>query len=322
MIRKQGRGYGVRVHVGGGRQRWLGTFDRYKDAQRAERDFYQHRPGRRMTVDEWAAQWLEQHPRPAGTTMQSYQYAADLIAEDFKGLDLDALDRPAARAWALAQPHYRRRVARTMFADAMRDGYITANPFTDLRLPTPKGRRDITPLTEAELHELADKALEVHGPAYGPEFRALLLFAGYTGARPCEYRRLEWSDIDGDTVHLRSAITKTGRPRSIYLPRRADLALHSFPRRGSLVFHSVRGRPLSRGSLDYAWRQVRDAAGLHDMDIYELRHVCATLLLERGLSHEDVRIQLGHRNARLVMELYGHPSEDLARKRIARALGD
>jgi integrase len=51
-----------------------------------------------------------------------------------------------------------------------------------------------------------------------------------------------------------------------------------------------------------------------------LRHACATLLLERGLSPEDVAIQLGHTDGgALVRRLYGHPSEDRARARIAAA---
>jgi len=67
-------------------------------------------------------------------------------------------------------------------------------------------------------------------------------------------------------------------------------------------------------------REVRAAYGRPDLDFYELRHACATLLLERGLSPEDVAIQLGHTDGgSLVRRLYGHPSEDRARARIAAA---
>jgi integrase len=321
VIRKQGSGYGVRVHEGGGRQRWLGTFPTKALAKQAERDYYlTHRPGKRMTVDAWAGAWLELHPRPSVTTAQSYKYAAAQVARDFKGVSLDAVDRVAARAWALKQPHFRVRVARTMFADAMRDGLVHANPFTDLRLETPKGRRDIQPLSRAELHELADLALEVHGPVYGPEFRALLLFAGYTGIRPGEYRRLEWPDISEEAVTVRASIAKTQRARTVYLPPPAAEALRSYPRRvdSPFVFHSKMGKPLQKGALDYAWRLVRERANRPDMDIYELRHVCATMLIEAGVSREAVALQLGHRNTRLVDELYGHPSEEWARQGIAK----
>jgi site-specific recombinase XerD len=53
------------------------------------------------------------------------------------------------------------------------------------------------------------------------------------------------------------------------------------------------------------------------MDFYELRHFCATLLLEMGARHADVAVQLGHTDGgALVMEVYGHPSEDGARSRL------
>jgi hypothetical protein len=38
-----------------------------------------------------------------------------------------------------------------MFGDAQRDGLIPANPFTNLRLETPKGRKDLHALTEHEI---------------------------------------------------------------------------------------------------------------------------------------------------------------------------
>ena len=58
------------------------------------------------------------------------------------------------------------------------------------------------------------------------------------------------------------------------------------------------------------------------MDYYELRHFCATNLLELGVSHADVAIQLGHTDGgALVMSTYGHPSEDAARERLKRAYG-
>jgi integrase len=66
---------------------------------------------------------------------------------------------------------------------------------------------------------------------------------------------------------------------------------------------------------------VRAAFGRPGMDFYELRHFCATLLLDdMGISHADVAVQLGHTDGgKQVMKTYGHPSEDKARERIKRA---
>lgn len=50
------------------------------------------------------------------------------------------------------------------------------------------------------------------------------------------------------------------------------------------------------------------------------RHFCATQLLELGLDHFAVSIQLGHTDGgALVMSRYGHPSEDAARRRLLGA---
>ena len=83
------------------------------------------------------------------------------------------------------------------------------------------------------------------------------------------------------------------------------------------LFHSARGRRLSKGTLHYLWRPVAAAwraGGGRDIDLYDLRHAAATLYLERGLTPADVAVQLGHTDGgRLVRTLYGHPSEDRAR---------
>jgi len=58
------------------------------------------------------------------------------------------------------------------------------------------------------------------------------------------------------------------------------------------------------------------------MHFYELRHFCATHLLELGVLHADVAVQLGHTDGgALVMSTYGHPSEVAARERLKRAFG-
>ena len=59
------------------------------------------------------------------------------------------------------------------------------------------------------------------------------------------------------------------------------------------------------------------------MDLYDLRHFCGSWLLnDLELPPQDVAHQLGHTDGGApVMRLYGHPSEQLARDRIKRAIG-
>jgi hypothetical protein len=102
---------------------------------------------------------------------------------------LTELDRPTARAWALKQPKGNVHVVRAMFGDAVRGGLAATNPFSNLRLEQSRGRKDLEPLTEAELHDLVECTLWVHG-SYGPTFRAMILFAAYVGIRASSSR---WS---------------------------------------------------------------------------------------------------------------------------------
>lgn len=337
IIRRDGK-YGVRVYDRRAQgQRWVGTFDRLKDAKRAEADATDaQRPvaTRTLTVGRWVERWLKDYARPSPATRRTYKYATSQIRDDLGDVLLAAVDRPQARALASRWPRGTMRVARTMFGDAVRDGLIVTNPFAGLRLETPRGRKDLTALTEPEIRELADMAARVWGD-YGDEARALVLTLAYTGLRPGELAALKRANLRLAAAELvvdatvdatgGEKLPKNGKPRVVTLPPLALRALASVPTRvdSSYVFHTARGRRLSKGSLSYLWRPVaaawREKTG-HPLDLYELRHACATLLLERGLSPADVALQLGHSDGgRLVMQLYGHPDEDRARDRLKMA---
>jgi integrase len=274
--------------------------------------------------------WLKNYPRKAAATKQTYRYALQSFKADFARTRLRDLDKPTARAWALHAPQSNVRVVRAMFSDAINDGlHPGPNPFANLRLEQPRGRRDLTALTEPELHELANCALECHG-AFGPTFRAMILFAGYVGLRPGELYALERADVGSDEVTMRQNLDGTGelklpkndKPRIVILPPPARDALRDVPPRVDVpwLFVTPRGKRFSKGSLLYYWRPVRARFGRPEMDFYELRHFCATHLLELGVSHADVALQLGHTDGgALVMSTYGHPSEDAARERLKRA---
>jgi integrase len=92
---------------------------------------------------------------------------------------------------------------------------------------------------------------------------------------------------------------------------------------GTVVFRTVRGKPLRAPSFFHYWDPVRRACGLDGMDFHELRHFCgAHLLNQLELPAHVVAHQLGHTDGGvLVMKLYGHPDEALAREQVKRAFG-
>ena len=334
MIVKRGKGYGVSVYDPAvKRKRWIGTYQTLRDAREAERDAGRRKlSSSRITCREFVERWLTDYPRPAAATRRNYRYGLRGFVQDFGHVRLVDLDRPSARAWALKHPQSNVRAARAMLNDAINDGlHPGPNPFANLRLEQPRGRKDLTALTEKELHALADCALKVLGE-YGPTFRAMILFAGYVGLRPGELFALERADVGRDEVAIRRNLDGTGqlklpknnRERVVILPPPAREALQDVPPRldVSWLFVTKYGRQFKKSSLLYYWNPVRAVFGRPGMDFYELRHFCATHLLELGVSHADVAVQLGHTDGgALVMSTYGHPSEDLARERLKRAYG-
>jgi integrase len=74
----------------------------------------------------------------------------------------------------------------------------------------------------------------------------------------------------------------------------------------------------------FSFRVVRPRWGERDrLELYERRHACATLLLERGLPSHVVANQLGHTDGgALAQRLYGHPSERGMREQIHLAFSE
>ncbi|MHB1950223.1 MAG: tyrosine-type recombinase/integrase [Acidiferrobacteraceae bacterium] len=336
-IIRRGSRYGVKVWDAGRRgYRWVGTFETEREAQRAERDAML-RPGRdRLSIEDWARIWLSDYSRPAPATRVTYRAAVKRIVADLGARDLDGVVRPEARSLAARWPRGVTRVARTMWADAVRDGIAGSNPWTNLRLETPRGRKDLDALTESEVRALAALA-EIAHDSYGQEAAAVVLVLGFVGVRPGELCALRCADVDraGREMTVRwsldstgqEKLPKNGKPRIVTVPPPALDAITQLPESlDGYLFHTRRGRRLSKGTLHYLWRPVVSAwraQGGRDIDLYDLRHAAATHFLERGATPADVAVQLGHTDGgRLVQVLYGHPSEDRARDRLKMAYAE
>jgi integrase len=213
----------------------------------------------------------------------------------------------------------------------MNDGLVSTNPFSGLRLEGSRGRKDLEALTEEQIIALADCAKAVHG-SYGAVVRAMILVLGFAGIRPGEAFALEWGDISGDEMTVSRALDSTGRvklpkngkPRTILIPPLPRAALAEVPRliNAPWVFTTKTGRRFNKGHLARYFEPVRAAFGRPRLQPYELRHACATMLMDRGVDPADIAQQLGHSDhGRLVQELYGHPSDRRARERVRRAFG-
>lgn len=310
--------------------------------------------GRRHTVASWAKQttqhphglWLALRPRTKPRSNVTYAEQVAPFVEQHGNVPLAQLDGDVELALEWVEVKGMRWTlggVRAMCTDARKAGHIQVNPFLGLGQSTGPGRKNIPVLTPAEVDDLAAVAERTWARGgYGRLWRALVYWQAYVGTRPAEGYGLTRPDIDFKTgeVHIqrqrppvdaRTPIDELPPPKN-GLTRRIDVhpialeAVQALPtplRHDAPLFHARRGGPLSGGSQHYYWHPIRTAFGRPDLDLYELRHFCGAYHLnDLELAPQDVAQQLGHTDGGvLVQRLYGHPSDDLARKRIAAAYG-
>lgn len=342
MIIERKSSWGVRIYRAGTWD-WVGSFpfdkhggkrkarDAASKAEQAAKDATVRTKAE--CCDEFAGRWLADYGenRPSPATHSTYRSALKPFVAEFSGVPLAEVDRDTARRWAARQPASQVNVLRAMFNDALEDDLVGRNPFEKMGRarktgPQVGGKKQIWVPTVAELNTLADHAIEVHGEEYGPTFRAYILFLAWTGMRPGEVAVLETDCVDrcAGLIHVVRNLDGTGRvnehtknrrQRTIALLKGAEAVLDSYPvqidRKGAggspLLFTGPFGAVLGKGPRHNLWSPVRAAFGRPRMRLYDLRHTCATFLLEKGASDLDVSVQLGHTDGgALVRSTYGH----------------
>ena len=199
-----------------------------------------------------------------------------------------------------------------MFSDARREGLVLTNPFSQLRIAKGRGRKDIVPLTLAELDLLGDLALSAHGPEFGRVLRSVIRFAAFTTMRPGEIFGLDLIDVhlEGETIKVqrqlhkrRIQLPKNGQTRVLpYLPPqaarrsgscRAGCLGHVAPlpaarscSRNSTTNHAVGSlglletNPTAFEAAVSSERRAELRAASGSLDFYALRHLGATLMVE------------------------------------------
>jgi integrase len=193
------------------------------------------------------------------------------------------------------------------FNYALQLGVILRNPFLGLRLPMGKEGRD---WTEAEFQAVLRNSQ--------PNFRRLIVFLRYSGARPGEARALRWADIRTD---LKMAILKhhkmshkTDAARRIVFNHVTLKLLAWMARRKEnpeYVVVTRYGTPWRHHSATHRLRDVRQRAGLgEDVKLHGCRHLWATSAIVNGVDLKTVSQLLGHKTLQ-VTQRYLHLANKL-----------
>jgi integrase len=286
-----------------------------------------------LTVQAWADLWTSnpRYRRPKESTNITNATAIRKFVRQHGQLPLEQVTRKLATQWLREGGRdYAVQSLRVMFADAVNDDLIPANPFSRVGVTRGKGNADKQPPSPEQVQRM----IRLAGELVSPYFAGWLAVAAYTGMRPGEVDALRWDavDLQANRVHVREqysaqsrsfTLPKNGQRRTIVLTPPARDALVGLPVVSEFCFVNFRGDHYGKSGRTYPWAMVRAAAGLQGTTLYvATRHFCGWWLVnEYGMHSEDVAIQLGHEDGgELVRTLYGHRDRDLALGRIEEAL--
>ena len=122
---------------------------------------------------------------------------------------------------------------------------------------------------------------------------AVAAFALFSGRRQDEITRIRWADYEGDRVLVRDMKNpgeKIGNNVWCELPPEAARIIDAQPRTDERIF------PYNSRTVSTLWTRAGHVLGLSDINFHDLRHECASRLLEMGWSIPHAARVTGHRS--------------------------
>lgn len=268
----------------------------------------------RVRFADYAAEWLDQRQlRPR--TRETYESQMKHILATFADAPLNSIKPADVRAWhaTLAKldlhPNTVSKVyrqLRTILGTAVDDELIPSNP-AHIKGAAKESSVERPLLDWGDVERLA--------AAINPRFEALVWTAAASGLRFGELSGLTVEHIDTDESALRveqalafqrGSGPQIGPPKSdsayrtVIVPdeiiERLSTHVDQFGEGGkeSLVFTSLKGRPLLNRYFAPYWRRARTEAGLEGVRFHDLRHLAGTEAASAGASLREVMARMGH----------------------------
>lgn len=297
--RRANGSYQVTVCHGGGTHRKASRRWSFADAKDYERrylaalkDAEAGRQPERLIADA-LERWLTEHVPRLRSARQTRNHTRALLPY-VKGKRIGEL----AATWAEvkageagkapATVNHKGRILRQIGRAAWREwGWLDRPPAISLLPETPRERF----LTLAEVDKLAEAMESDAGAGY-------VRLAAYTGIRLGHMLRLTRDDVDGRYVRLdRSG--KTRRLQNLPLHPKVQAIAEALP------------LPIGERTLRKQWTAARKAVGIQ-CRWHDLRHTCASWLVQSGVPIEVVKEILGHSSITLTLRYAHHAPGHLA----------
>lgn len=321
-----------------------------------ELDTGDYLPPSSVTLEMFLARWMRDHCEPRLSPYTINGYASTIrnyILPNLGEAPLMRLHPASVQRWLaellrgdLSTTTVRQAylVLHKALNDACRWGVLSRNPMQHIPAP-PAAHVEMQVFDHDEISRYL-KASEGR-----PDHIAMAL-AVYTGARVGEICALQWSDIDlekreitfrHNMVVLRGGLvmlkaTKSGETKTIPIigplfdillaqrerQARWKMLCRYYDRRGWVVSWED-GHCMKPAALSHAHQRFIRAAGVKRIRLHDLRHTCATLLIEAGVELLVVSRWLGHKNIGTTARVYAHVTkrlyDDAARKLEERLRG-
>ncbi len=210
-------------------------------------------------------------------------------------------------------------VLRSIFKDALRDGYILRNPI--------EGLKKISETSAIEAYWTKSEIDQFLKASFRDKHYDLILIALNTGMRKGELAGLKWDRIDfsldqitvsrtRDNYELKET-TKTKLKRIIPMNQIVRMTLLKLfqNRKGSdFVFVSEDNSPISIHHLYRDFGLAQELAGIKNrIRVHDLRHTFASQFMMNGGNIFDLQKILGHTDIKMTLR-YAHFSPDHLQK--------
>ncbi len=149
----------------------------------------------------------------------------------------------------------------------------------------------------------------------------LVLLALTTGRRKGDLVNLRWRDIDLDARTASVGRTKNGDPAVLPLVPEAVAELRRFQGKPEALVFASRRRPQQPYDFVFPWRDALKVAGIRGFRFHDLRHTCASVLVQKGVPVLQVADLLGHRQLSMTQR-YAHLAVEHRAATAARVLDD
>lgn len=159
--------------------------------------------------------------------------------------------------------------------------------------------------TMEEVQRIAEKTR-------GTKFELPFLLAVWMGLRTSEIRGITWDCIEGDMLHVKQALVRSGKgdvlkstktysgDRRIRIPSEIKSLLNELPRDNEYIV------PCGPNMLYRYLTKVCTDLGLPHYRFHDLRHVQASVMLALGVPDKYAMERMGHASTNMLKTVYQH----------------